>query len=79
RLTFAELARRNNLSPPAVADRVAKLEAERVITGYHASVNHAKLGLPIESLIDLRISEKDCESGLVAVAGMPEGRLSQRL
>ncbi|MGN5824190.1 Lrp/AsnC family transcriptional regulator, partial [Pseudomonas aeruginosa] len=45
RLTFAELARRINLSPPAVADRVAKLEAEGVITGYHASVNLAKLGL----------------------------------
>ncbi len=53
RLTFAELARRINLSPPAVADRVAKLEAEGVITGYHASVNLAKLGLPIDGFVAL--------------------------
>lgn len=71
RLTFAELARRINLSPPAVADRVAKLEAEGVITGYHASVNLAKLGLPIECVIELRITEKDCQSVLDELARIP--------
>ncbi|UTN76138.1 Lrp/AsnC family transcriptional regulator [Pseudomonas aeruginosa] len=79
RLTFAELARRINLSPPAVADRVAKLEAEGVITGYHASVNLAKLGLPIECVIELRITEKDCQSVLDELARIPQLTLCHRI
>ncbi len=54
-----------------MADRVAKLEAEGVITGYHASVNLAKLGLPIECVIELRITEKDCQSVLDELARIP--------
>ena len=57
RASFAELARRVNLSAPAVADRVAKLEAAGVIKGYHASVDLARLGLPIECAIELRIAD----------------------
>ncbi|MDF3933363.1 Lrp/AsnC family transcriptional regulator [Pseudomonas citronellolis] len=57
RLSFAELARRINLSPPAVADRVARLEADGVITGYHASVDLSKLGRPIQCLIELRLND----------------------
>jgi len=34
RLSFAALARRVGLSPPAVAERVRRLEAEGVIRGY---------------------------------------------
>ncbi|ELP1296901.1 Lrp/AsnC family transcriptional regulator [Pseudomonas aeruginosa] len=79
RLTFAELARRINLSPPAVADRVAKLEAEGVITGYHASVNLAKLGLPIECVIELRITAKDCQSVLDELARIPQLTLCHRI
>ena len=36
RLSMAELGRRVNLSAPAVADRVQRLEQAGVITGYHA-------------------------------------------
>ena len=37
RLTLAELGRRVHLSQPAVAERVRKLEAAGVITGYRAA------------------------------------------
>ncbi len=70
RLTFAELARRINLSPRRWPTRWP-LEAEGVITGYHASVNLAKLGLPIECVIELRITEKDCQSVLDELARIP--------
>ena len=51
RLTLAELGRRVHLSQPAVAERVRKLEAAGVITGYRATVNLSALGYGIRALI----------------------------
>jgi Lrp/AsnC family leucine-responsive transcriptional regulator len=51
RLTFAELGRRFSLSPPAVAERVRRLETSGVVTGYHAMVDPARLGLPIQAIV----------------------------
>ena len=51
RLTLAELGRRVHLSQPAVAERVRKLEAAKVITGYRATVNLAALGYGIRALV----------------------------
>lgn len=53
RLSFAELGRRVGLSSPAVQERVRKLEDVGVIEGYHAQVNHQKLGLPIMAITRL--------------------------
>jgi Lrp/AsnC family leucine-responsive transcriptional regulator len=47
RISYSELARRVNLSTPALIARVRKLEAAGVIRGYHADVDPAALGLPI--------------------------------
>lgn len=51
RITLAELGRRVHLSQPAVAERVRKLEAAGVITGYRATVNLAALGYGIRALV----------------------------
>jgi Lrp/AsnC family leucine-responsive transcriptional regulator len=51
RLTWAELGRRVNLSPPAVAERVRRLEEQGVIKGYRAEVDLARLGLPMQAVI----------------------------
>ena len=51
RLTMAELGRRVHLSQPAVTERVRKLEAAGVISGYRATVNLAKLGYGIRAVI----------------------------
>ena len=42
RASYADLARKVNLSAPAVAERVAKLEASGVITGYQANIDLSK-------------------------------------
>ena len=51
RLALAELGRRVHLSQPAVAERVRKLEAGGVITGYRATVNLAALGYGIRAVV----------------------------
>jgi Lrp/AsnC family leucine-responsive transcriptional regulator len=51
RLTMAELGRRVHLSQPAVTERVRKLEAAGVITGYRATINMGALGYGIRALV----------------------------
>jgi Lrp/AsnC family leucine-responsive transcriptional regulator len=61
RITFAELGRKVGLSTPAVAERVHRLEEAGVISGYHALVNPARLGLPIHVLVRLTIPGGDLQ------------------
>jgi Lrp/AsnC family transcriptional regulator, leucine-responsive regulatory protein len=58
RLTIAELGRRVNLSAPAVAERVQRLERSRVITGYRAEVSPAAVGFPISAIVRIRPSTR---------------------
>jgi len=51
RLSMAELGRRVKLSPPAVAERVQRLEREGVIRGYHADLDPTKLGYAIAVVV----------------------------
>lgn len=51
RLSMTELGRRVHLSQPAVTERVRKLEAADVITGYRATVNLKALGYGIRAVI----------------------------
>ena len=57
RATFAELARLVGLSAPAAHERVAKMEAAGVITGYHAAVAPAALGKSMSALIGVFITD----------------------
>jgi Lrp/AsnC family leucine-responsive transcriptional regulator len=52
RLSFAELGRRVGLSSPAVAERVARLEQDRVITGYRAQTARVRDVEHLEEVID---------------------------
>ena len=54
RVSFAELGRRVNLSAPAVAERVRRLEDAGVITGYHARVDPRALGYSLAVVIRIR-------------------------
>ena len=48
---MAELGRRVRLSPPAVAERVQRLERAGVIKGYHAEVDAKALGYPLAAVV----------------------------
>ena len=59
RLSYNQLGRRVNLSSPAVAERVRRLEEAEVITGYRAEVDPAEVkGMPLTAFLQLR-----CETG----------------
>jgi Lrp/AsnC family transcriptional regulator, leucine-responsive regulatory protein len=61
RISLAELGRKIGLSTPAVAERVRRLEEAGVITGYHAAIDLAKLGVPIRVLVRLTIHGGDLQ------------------
>jgi Lrp/AsnC family transcriptional regulator, leucine-responsive regulatory protein len=81
RQPYAELGRRVGLSTPAVAERVRRLEEAGVITGYHASLNIAKLGAPIRILVRLTISGGDLmvSRAVKAIKNMTEIRRCHRV
>ena len=70
RLTMAELGRRVHLSQPAVTERVRKLEAAGVISGYRATVNLAKLGYGIRAI--MRIGRADYARVVKLIQQTPE-------
>jgi len=54
RLSLAELGRRVGLTPPAVADRLRRLEDERAVTGYTARVDPRALGYALTAVVRIR-------------------------
>ncbi|MET7806806.1 Lrp/AsnC family transcriptional regulator [Micromonospora chersina] len=54
RLPITELSRRVRLSASATTERVRRLEATGVITGYRAEVDLAKAGFPVLAVVRLK-------------------------
>ena len=54
RIGMSALARRVNMSAPAVTERVQRLERAGVIKGYRLEVNPAALGLPVTAFARIR-------------------------
>ena len=72
RATYAELARVVGLSAPAVHERVAKLEANGVITGYHAAVAPESFGYAMNALVGIFISDSaDTDDVAAQLAAVP--------
>jgi len=54
RESFANIGRKVGLTPPAVAERVKKMEDMGILEGYRASVSHALTGHQLKAIITLR-------------------------
>ena len=72
RLSFNQLGRRVSLSPPAVAERVRRLEEAGVIAGYQARVDPARAGLPLTTFVQLRCELGRCLLRTTAADDFPE-------
>jgi Lrp/AsnC family leucine-responsive transcriptional regulator len=58
RASFAKLGETVGLSPHGAADRVRRLEAAHVITGYTAAVALENVGRALDAFIDVRLMPK---------------------
>ncbi len=74
RITFAELGRKVGLSTPAVAERVHRLEESGIITGYHATVDPARLGMAVRIVVRLTIRGGDLQvsRAVAVIRDLPE-------
>src|SRR5689334_6436450 len=72
RLSSNELGKRVGLSAPATAERIRKLEAAGVITGYTVQVDPSKLGMPLLALISLRCDHGSCLLRTSTMKDFPE-------
>ena len=73
RASWAELGRLVGLSGPSVTDRVSRLEAAGVITGYHATVDAGALGRSVAALVGVHLSDtSDQDAVTVALERLDE-------
>ena len=79
RLSFAELGRRVGLSSPAVAERLARLEEDGVITGYRAEVDPRALGLNLGVVIRIRPAPRELHKVAELAQRTPEVVECQRI
>ncbi|CAM5207932.1 HTH-type transcriptional regulator LrpC [Castellaniella defragrans] len=54
RISLSELARRIGMSPPAVRERVQRLEETGIIRGYRLELDASSLGYPILAFVRVR-------------------------
>jgi Lrp/AsnC family transcriptional regulator, leucine-responsive regulatory protein len=72
RLSYKRLARHVHLSPPAVAERVRRLEETGVITGYSARIDPARAGLPLTTFVQMRCALGRCLLKTTTAEDFPE-------
>lgn len=54
RESFVSIGKKVGLTPPAVAERVKKMEDLGIIEGYKTIVSHSKVGLQLKAIVALR-------------------------
>ena len=59
RLSFAELGRKVRLSPPAVTERIKRLEERGVVRGYRAEIDLSALGRGLHVYLRVVVPPKD--------------------
>lgn len=73
RLSASAIGREVGLSPAAAKRRIDRLEELRIVTGYRAVIDHAKLGWQIEAFVELRVDGSTHVDGITAAyADLPE-------
>ena len=55
RLSMRELAKKVDMSAPAVTERVRQMESFGIIKGYGAEIDYKKIGFPIECILEATV------------------------
>ncbi|MBX3638526.1 MAG: Lrp/AsnC family transcriptional regulator [Rubrivivax sp.] len=72
RMTWAELAQRVRLSPPATAERAKRLEERGIIRGYAALIDREALGAGLTAFVDVDLVDSGRRPAFLAlVASLP--------
>ena len=79
RLSLAELGRRIGLSPPAVAERLARLEETGVIRGYHAELDPRALGFGLGAVLRIRPAPRELKKVAELAQRTPEVSEAHRI
>jgi Lrp/AsnC family transcriptional regulator, leucine-responsive regulatory protein len=61
RLKHNELAHNLNLAQSTVAERVKRMESQRIIKGYRAVIDAAQMGLSVRAFISIRLGRHEKE------------------
>jgi Lrp/AsnC family leucine-responsive transcriptional regulator len=72
RLSLAELGRRVGLTPPAVAERLQRLEQQQVIRGYRAEVDPVAAGYSLTAIIRVRPAPRQLQKIATLARETPE-------
>ncbi len=67
RTSYREIAEGVGLTPPAVAERIRRMEREGLIRGYSVDLDYGALGLPL--LATIRVTARD-EASIAGVADL---------
>ncbi|WP_325894732.1 Lrp/AsnC family transcriptional regulator [Grimontia sp. NTOU-MAR1] len=62
RLTTAELAELVGLSPSPCARRIKRLEKEKIVAGYHASLTRDKVGIAMTMFVEVSLNNHQVTS-----------------
>ena len=72
RESFASIGRVVGLTPPAVAERVKKMEDLGILEGYKARVNHLKMGYQLRAIVTIKAFMGKLKPFLDKVSSMKE-------
>lgn len=72
RISISELARRVNMSAPAVRERLTRLEEMGVVRGYRIDIDPAALGFPVTAFIRVRPAQGQSKKVADLAQAMPE-------
>ncbi len=79
RLSYRELGERVFLSANTVAERVRRLVEGKVLQGFRAQIDLAALGLPLQALVDVKMSRETSaaafEQAIASIPGIVEATL----
>ncbi len=79
RLSMRELAARVRLSPPAVGERVKRLETAKIITGYHAALDLGAMTPRVRAFVNVIVKSANHTRFLAFAEGEPAVREIHRI